>query len=64
MIGSRRGKGLLVIPDNWEGGREGEGERDRPKKREEKEREKEREGEEVIEAIFLDAVMTHSPSCR
>lgn len=58
MIGSRRGKGLLVIPDNWEG------ERDRPKKREEKEREQEREGEEVIEAIFLDAVMTHSPSCR
>ena len=22
MIGSRRGKGLLVIPDNWEGGKE------------------------------------------
>ena len=21
MIGSRRGKGLLVIPDNWEGGK-------------------------------------------
>ena len=21
MIGSRRGKGLLVIPDNWENGR-------------------------------------------
>ena len=49
MIGSRRGKGLLVIPDNWEGG---------------KEREKEEEGEEVIETIYLDAVMTHSPSCR
>ena len=38
MIGSRRGKGLLVIPDNWEGEKE-ERERDRKKERE---REKER----------------------
>jgi len=28
MIGSRRGKGLLVIPDNWERGR---GRREREK---------------------------------
>ena len=32
MIGSRRGKGLLVIPDNWEGGKERE--RDEMKERE------------------------------
>lgn len=59
MIGSRRGKGLLVIPDNWERGEEREREKGGEGKGEE-----EREGEEVVEAIFLDAVMTHSPSCR
>lgn len=57
MIGSRRGKGLLVIPDNWERGEE-------RRERREGKGEEEREGEEVVEAIFLDAVMTHSPSCR
>ena len=46
MIGSRRGKGLLVIPDNWERGRgrkKVEGRR-----REEKEREKKREREKRL----------------
>ena len=42
MIGSRRGKGLLVIPDNWER------ERGREERREEKEREKKREREKRL----------------
>ena len=55
MIGSRRGKGLLVIPDNWEGGKERKegriGGREREKREGEEEgrrkgREKKREGEE------------------
>ena len=46
MIGSRRGKGLLVIPDNWERREEREGERERERK--EKEREKKREREKRL----------------
>ena len=40
MIGSRRGKGLLVIPDNWEGGKE-RGERIGGREREKREGEEE-----------------------
>ena len=41
MIGSRRGKGLLVIPDNWENGRgrkKAEGRRRKGRRREREKR--------------------------
>ena len=43
MIGSRRGKGLLVIPDNWEGGTGREKEIGQRKGRRRKGRRRERE---------------------
>ena len=43
MIGSRRGKGLLVIPDNWERGRGRKKVEGRRRKWRRRERRRERE---------------------